>query len=74
MASIYTKEYKKLIQELKLARIQAGLTQVEVSRSLNKPQSFVSKVELGERRLDPIEFQAILRLYNKKIVDLLGNK
>ena len=38
------------------AREEAGLTQVEVAARLNKPQSFVSKYERGERRLDFTEF------------------
>jgi len=38
------------------ARLEKGLTQSEVSLRLGKPQSFVSKYESGERRLDVIEF------------------
>jgi transcriptional regulator with XRE-family HTH domain len=38
------------------ARKQAGLTQVEVADRLGRPQSYVSKYERGERRLDVIEF------------------
>ena len=42
-----------------LARREAGVTQMELSRALGKPQSFVSKYESGERRLDVIEFITI---------------
>lgn len=42
-----------------LARREAGITQMELSRALGKPQSFVSKYESGERRLDVIEFITI---------------
>jgi transcriptional regulator with XRE-family HTH domain len=38
------------------ARSDAGLTQAELSARLKRPQSFVSKYERGERRLDVIEF------------------
>lgn len=39
-----------------MARRTAGLTQVELALKLRRPQSFVSKYETGERRLDVIEF------------------
>ena len=42
-----------------LARREAGVTQMELSRALGKPQSFVSKYESGERRLDVVEFITI---------------
>ena len=38
------------------ARKASGLTQVEIAQALDKPQSYISKVELGERRLDFAEF------------------
>ena len=38
------------------AREESGLTQVQVAGKLKKPQSYVSKIERGERRLDIIEF------------------
>lgn len=38
------------------SRRSAGLTQAELSQRLKRPQSFVSKYERGERRLDVVEF------------------
>lgn len=38
------------------ARLKVGLTQTEVANQLSRPQSFVSKYESGERRLDVVEF------------------
>lgn len=46
---------KRLRELLKAARLAAGLRQVDVSSALSRPQSFVAKVESGERRLDFIE-------------------
>jgi transcriptional regulator with XRE-family HTH domain len=53
--SIYSAEYQRLCLLLRDLRQEAGLTQVEIAERLNVPQSFVSKYESGERRLDVIE-------------------
>jgi transcriptional regulator with XRE-family HTH domain len=47
---------------LRVERVRAGLTQMELSRKLERPQSFVSKYERGERRLDVIEFLEVARV------------
>ena len=60
-ASAFSEEYGRFVQLLVAARREAGLTQVEVASMLNKPQSFVSKYENGERRLDVVEFLHIAR-------------
>ena len=62
MTSIHSEEYKKLLDLLVGARKTAGVTQQQVADALGLPQSFVSKYENGERRLDVIEFLAISRL------------
>jgi transcriptional regulator with XRE-family HTH domain len=56
--SIYTSEYSLFLEQLKIAREQKGLTQIEVAERLGQTQSFVSKVERGERRLDIVELRA----------------
>jgi transcriptional regulator with XRE-family HTH domain len=71
MSSLHSNRYRTLIRRLKEARKRAGLTQVQVARLLGKPQSFVSKIEQCERRLDPIELLDIARLYKARISDLL---
>ena len=65
--SIHTKEYKKVIERLKKARLEAGLKQVEVARKLAKPQSYVSKIEQGERRVDVAELKKIADIYKKPL-------
>lgn len=49
-------QHRGLIKILTTRRNEAGLTQDDVARVLKRPQSFVSKYESGERRLDVIEF------------------
>lgn len=44
---------------LKRIRNDAGITQVELSKRLCVPQSFISKYESGERRLDLIELEQV---------------
>lgn len=54
--SVFTTRYQTLKTLLVEARQEAGLTQVELAAKLSRPQSFVSKYERGERRLDLVEF------------------
>ncbi len=56
-----------MLKRLRKARLDAGFTQVEVARVLRKPQSYVTKCELGDRRVDPIELQASAKLYRRPI-------
>lgn len=59
--SAFTRKYARFRRLLADARQAAGLTQVELARKLGRPQSFISKVEQGERRLDVIEFLEVAR-------------
>ena len=61
MRSAFTDEYKAVLKMLVDARQAAGLTQQQLAGALRKPQSFVSKYERGERRLDVVEFIWIAR-------------
>ncbi len=63
--SVYSKEYKDIIERLKTARIEAGFSQQEVADKLGKPQSYISKIESGERRLDVAEMKKFTQLYKK---------
>lgn len=60
----FTPAYSRLIEFMVHNRKEAGLTQVALAARLKKPQSFVSKLERGERRLDVVEFYAIMRAMN----------
>lgn len=54
--SLHTPAYAAFRQVMVDARDRQGLTQAELARRLGRPQSFVSKYESGERRLDIVEF------------------
>jgi len=67
MKTTYSEKYKVFLQQLKKARKEAGLTQTEVAKILNKPQSLISKIESGERRLDIVELVELAKIYKKKV-------
>ena len=59
--TIYTREYAAVLRLLKKAREDSGVTQVELAERLGQTQSFVSKIERGDRRLDIVQIRTILR-------------
>ncbi|MFA5592559.1 MAG: helix-turn-helix transcriptional regulator [Micavibrio sp.] len=69
--SIHRREYKELLAALAAARKEAGLTQAELAKRLKKPQSYISKIENGERRLDVMELMEIARITGFRLQDYL---
>ncbi len=67
MTSLHTKGYQQFLSRLKRARREAKLTQREVAEALGVPQSFVSKSESGERRVDALELRRLAAIYKKPI-------
>ncbi len=59
--SIYSQEYSFFLDQLREAREKKGMTQAEVAERLGQTQSFISKVERGERRIDIVELRAFCR-------------
>lgn len=57
--SVYTDEYQVVIELLREFRQDAGLTQVDLAEQLGQSQSFVSKYERGDRRLDVIQLRTV---------------
>jgi len=55
------KDQKILLSLLRAIRVEAGLRQVDMATALHMPQSYVSKYESGERRLDPLELRAVCK-------------
>lgn len=73
MKSIFTEEYGRFLSRLVEARKQNGLTQQDLANKLGQPQSFISKYEHGERRLDVIEFMEIARAIGFSATDLIAD-
>lgn len=69
--SRFTKKYAVLLQALREAREQAGLTQTDVARRFGAHASFVSKCESGERRIDVLELVQFCKLYGVTVSDFL---
>lgn len=67
--SIHSKEYKEIIQKLIAARLKSGITQVQAGLKLKKPQSYISKIERRERRIDVVELKQLLRIYKQNLKD-----
>tara|TARA_B100000745_G_scaffold205891_1_gene136122 strand:+ start:321 stop:542 length:222 start_codon:yes stop_codon:yes gene_type:complete len=65
--SIHTKEYEYFVERLRKARNEAGLTQVQVAKKLNRPQSYISTIESGQQRVDVIELQKFAKIYKKDL-------
>lgn len=71
--SVHTDEYRSIIDALTRTRTQAGVTQLELATRIGRPQSFVSKVERGERRLDLLEFCQIAAALGQGPGELLAH-
>jgi transcriptional regulator with XRE-family HTH domain len=69
MKSTFTDAYKQFVQSLVALRKAQGITQVELAKKLGKPQSFISSYEKGLRRVDVIEYYAIVRALGGDPVD-----
>ena len=67
MAATRQPAYRKFLARLIAARTDADMTQRDVARHLRTSQTFVSKCETGDRRVDVLELKAFARLYSKPV-------
>lgn len=61
--SIHSAEYQTFLKVFRHQRQRAGLTQVQVAKRIRETQTFVSKCERGERRIDIRELRAFCRAF-----------
>lgn len=71
MKTIYQQHYHMLIQYLIQARKDAQLTQAQVAQLLGKPQSYIAKIEVKDRKLDVLEFMLLCKVLNVQASKLL---
>lgn len=62
-----SKEYVDFVGKLKQARLDTGLRQIDVAKKLKRTQSYISRVEIGEQRLDIIELKNFANIYKKSL-------
>lgn len=70
--AIYRPEHAIFLTELKRMRVKAGLTQAQCSAALGRPQSFMSDVERGIRRLDTIQLRDLCKVLNTDLLSFIS--
>jgi len=65
--TIYSKDHKFVVEQLKKARLESGLDQEKAAELLGKTQSYISKVESGQRRIDVVQLKEFAKIYKKEV-------
>jgi transcriptional regulator with XRE-family HTH domain len=71
--SVSSKDYKLFLRSLRAERRRAGVTQEELAERLQETQTFVSKCERGERRIDVVELRAICKALGTSFTSFAKN-
>lgn len=69
--AIYTKAHQDLVAQLIKARQKAGLKQGDVAKKLGRTQSYISKLESGDRRIDIVQIKELAHIYKKNPKDFI---
>lgn len=65
--AIYTRDHRHLVERLKKARLDSGLDQKTVAKILGRTQSYISKIESGQRKIDIFQLKKFAEIYNKNL-------
>ncbi|WP_462137395.1 helix-turn-helix domain-containing protein [Candidatus Mycalebacterium sp.] len=65
--SIYSREHRYAVEQLKKIRRQKGYTQGQVAKLLGTTQSYISKLESGQFRIDVVLLKSFSRIYKKDV-------
>lgn len=66
--AIYRREHVIFLQVLKRMRVESGMTQAQCSAALGRPQSFMSDVERGVRRLDTVQLRDLCQVLGSDLI------
>ena len=69
--SIHKNEYSVLLRRLRTLRTEAGMTQVDLSEALQRPQSYVSDVERGSRRMDLLQLRELCNACGQSLTEFV---
>ena len=69
--SIHKDEYSVLLRRLRELRTEAGMTQVDLSAALQRPQSYVSDVERGSRRMDLLQLRELCNACGQSLTEFV---
>lgn len=70
--SIHSAEYRVFLDLLRQFRLEAGLTQIDLAKRMNVTQTFVSKCERGDRRVDVLELAHFCAAMGSSLMDFVG--
>ena len=65
--TIFTEAHKNLVRRLVKARRASKLRQEDVAKKMGRTQSYISKIESGQRRIDIVQLKEFAAIYKKKL-------